>query len=65
MAIVAKILQEEQLVKSRRRQQEKLPKLSTTDQFPSLGRMREKLLYYLDPNPRPASEERATAVSGS
>ncbi|XP_040915235.1 cilia- and flagella-associated protein 74 [Toxotes jaculatrix] len=59
VAIVAKILQEEQLVKNRKRHQSKLPELSTTDKFPSLGRAREKLLYYLDPSPPAATEERA------
>ncbi|XP_054465778.1 cilia- and flagella-associated protein 74 [Anoplopoma fimbria] len=58
--IVAKILQEEQLVKGRKRHRAPLPKPSTTDKFPSLGRAREKLLHYLDPSPPPATEERAT-----
>ncbi|XP_034393240.1 cilia- and flagella-associated protein 74 [Cyclopterus lumpus] len=58
--IVAKILQEEQLVKSRKRQQALLPKPSTGDKFPSLGRAREKLLRYLDPSSPPAAEERTT-----
>ncbi|KAM9350311.1 cilia- and flagella-associated protein 74 [Symphorus nematophorus] len=56
--IVAKILQEEQLVNSRKRQQARLPKPSTTDRFPSLGRASEKLLYYLDPSPPSVTEER-------
>ncbi|XP_035511787.1 cilia- and flagella-associated protein 74 [Morone saxatilis] len=58
--IVAKILQEEQLVKRRKRHQALLPKPSATDKFPSLGRAREKLLYYLDPSPPLAREERDT-----
>ncbi|XP_037629906.1 cilia- and flagella-associated protein 74 isoform X4 [Sebastes umbrosus] len=58
--IVAKILQEEQLVKSRKRHQALQPKPSTTDKFSSLGRAREKLLYSLDPSPPSATEERAT-----
>ncbi|XP_070696380.1 cilia- and flagella-associated protein 74 [Pempheris klunzingeri] len=60
--IVAKILQEEQLVKSRKRHQTLLPKPSNTDKFPSLGRAREKLLHYLDPSPPPEREERATTL---
>ncbi|XP_040009856.1 cilia- and flagella-associated protein 74 isoform X3 [Xiphias gladius] len=60
-AIVAKILQEEQLVKNRERHQAKLPKLSTTGKFPSLGRAREKLPY-LCPTPPSATEERATIL---
>ncbi|XP_056241792.1 cilia- and flagella-associated protein 74 isoform X1 [Seriola aureovittata] len=62
VAIVAKILQEEQLAKSRKTHQAKLPKLSTTDKFSSLGKAREKLLYYLDPSPPPSREERATIL---
>ncbi|XP_035863811.1 cilia- and flagella-associated protein 74 isoform X3 [Sander lucioperca] len=61
--IVAKILQEEQLVKNRKRHQARLPKPTTTDKFPSLGRAREKLLYYLDPSPPSATEESATIQS--
>nr|XP_046252850.1 cilia- and flagella-associated protein 74 isoform X2 [Scatophagus argus] len=56
--IVAKILQEEQLVKSRKRHQALLPKLSTTRRFPSLGTVREKLLYDLEPCPPSATEKR-------
>ncbi|XP_019132344.2 cilia- and flagella-associated protein 74 isoform X3 [Larimichthys crocea] len=56
--IVAKILQEEQQVKSRKRHQAGVPKPLTTDRFPSLGKAGEKLLYYLDPHPPSASEER-------
>ncbi|XP_032377237.1 cilia- and flagella-associated protein 74 isoform X4 [Etheostoma spectabile] len=58
--IVSKILQEEQLVKNRKRHQARLPKPTTTDKFPSLGRAREKLLYYLDPSPPSATRESAT-----
>ncbi|XP_073326821.1 cilia- and flagella-associated protein 74 isoform X2 [Pagrus major] len=58
--IAAKILEEEQLVNRRKRHQAVLPKPSTTDSFPSLGRVREKLLHYLDPSPPSATEERAT-----
>ncbi|XP_039657369.1 cilia- and flagella-associated protein 74 isoform X5 [Perca fluviatilis] len=58
--IVAKIIQEEQLVKNRKRHQARLPKPTTTDKFPSLGRAREKLLSYLDPSPPSATEESAT-----
>ncbi|XP_029292469.1 cilia- and flagella-associated protein 74 isoform X3 [Cottoperca gobio] len=60
--IVAKILQEGQLVKSRKRHQPLLPKPSTTDKFPLLGRVRENLLYYLDPIPPAATEGRATVL---
>ncbi|KAE8293192.1 Cilia- and flagella-associated protein 74 [Larimichthys crocea] len=56
--IVAKILQEEQQVKSRKRHQAGVPKPLTTDRFPSLGKAGETLLYYLDPHPPSASEER-------
>ncbi|XP_029362700.1 cilia- and flagella-associated protein 74 isoform X2 [Echeneis naucrates] len=62
VAIVAKILQEEQLVKSRKMHQAKLPKLSSTDSFPSLVRARENLMYYLEPSPPSAKEERATTL---
>ncbi|XP_070767007.1 cilia- and flagella-associated protein 74 [Enoplosus armatus] len=58
--IVSKILQEEQMVKSRKRHQPLLPKPLSTDKFLSLGRAREKLLFYLDPSPPSATEERAT-----
>ncbi|XP_044067515.1 cilia- and flagella-associated protein 74 isoform X4 [Siniperca chuatsi] len=60
--IVSKILQEEQQVKSRKRHQALLLKPSATDKFPSLGKAREKLLYYLDPSPPLATEERATIL---
>ncbi|XP_069383318.1 cilia- and flagella-associated protein 74 isoform X2 [Paralichthys olivaceus] len=59
--IVAKIIQEEQLVKSRKRHQAKLPNISSTDKLSSLGRVRDNLLHYLDPRPPSATEERATA----
>ncbi|XP_045912230.1 cilia- and flagella-associated protein 74 isoform X3 [Micropterus dolomieu] len=58
--IVSKILQEEQLVKSRQRHQALLLKPSATDKFTSLRRVREKLLYYLVPSPPSATEARAT-----
>ncbi|XP_069550165.1 cilia- and flagella-associated protein 74 [Brachyistius frenatus] len=60
--IVAKLLQEEQLIKSRKRKQALLllPKPPTTDRFPSLRRAREKLLYDLEPIHTSATEERAT-----
>lgn len=61
---MAKILQEEQQVKSRKRHQAGVPKPLTTDRFPSLGKARETLLYYLDPHPPSASEERPMIVSG-
>ncbi|XP_029994704.1 cilia- and flagella-associated protein 74-like [Sphaeramia orbicularis] len=47
--IVAKILQEEELLKRRKRQQSS--KTTATDQFPPLGKSREKLQYYLQPRP--------------
>ncbi|KAM7410971.1 hypothetical protein PAMA_021099 [Pampus argenteus] len=59
MEIVDKILREEQLVKRRTKHQALLAKPSTTDKIPQ-GRAREKLLYYLDPNPPSATEDRAT-----
>ncbi|KAM3618715.1 uncharacterized protein V6R79_023944 [Siganus canaliculatus] len=56
---VAKILREEQLVKSRTKKKEAfLPKLSTTGRWFSLERAREKLLHYLDPGPQSDTEER-------
>ncbi|KAK5863236.1 hypothetical protein PBY51_000282 [Eleginops maclovinus] len=58
--IVAKILQEGQPEKSRKRSQPPMPKPSTTDKFPALGRAKEKLLYNLDRNPPTATEERDT-----
>ncbi|XP_076597344.1 cilia- and flagella-associated protein 74 isoform X1 [Chaetodon auriga] len=61
--IVAKILQEEELVKKRKRNQAPLlQKPSNTGRYPSLGRAREKLLSYLDPCPPSASEERPTIL---
>ncbi|KAK2851123.1 hypothetical protein Q5P01_007399 [Channa striata] len=60
-AIVAKILQEEKLGKSRKRNQVVLPKSSITNKFLSLERAREKLSYYLDPRPSSPVEER-TAI---
>ncbi|XP_062419540.1 cilia- and flagella-associated protein 74 [Pungitius pungitius] len=58
--IVAKILQEEQQVKSRKRHQALLPKPSTCDKTPRAGRAGEELLRYLAPRPPSAPEERAT-----
>ncbi|XP_041802502.1 cilia- and flagella-associated protein 74 [Chelmon rostratus] len=58
--IVARILQEKQLVKNRKRNQALLQKPANTGMFPFLGRAREKLLSYLDPSPPPATEERPT-----
>ncbi|XP_053173341.1 cilia- and flagella-associated protein 74 [Scomber japonicus] len=60
--IVDKILKEEQLVKRRAKQQALLAKPSATDKISSQRRAREKLLYYLDPNPPSATEERATIL---
>ncbi|XP_035499668.2 cilia- and flagella-associated protein 74 isoform X3 [Scophthalmus maximus] len=60
VAIVAKLLQEDQLVKSRKRHEAKPPKLSNTDKLQSLARAREHLLHYLDAGPPSAAEERAT-----
>nr|XP_020468130.1 cilia- and flagella-associated protein 74 isoform X2 [Monopterus albus] len=62
LAIMAKILQEEQLVKSRKKHQVLLPKPSATDKLPSVGRTKEKLLYYLDASPPSATEEKATTL---
>ncbi|XP_056278610.1 cilia- and flagella-associated protein 74 [Pseudoliparis swirei] len=63
--IAAKLLQEERLLKSRKRQRQALlAKHSTGVKFPALERARETLLRYLDPSsppPPPAAEERATA----
>jgi len=67
--IAAKLLQEERLLKSRKRQRQALlAKHSTGVKFPALERARETLLRYLDPSsppPPPAAEERATAVRSS
>ncbi|XP_047428401.1 cilia- and flagella-associated protein 74 isoform X2 [Mugil cephalus] len=60
--IVAKILQEEQLIRSRKKNQSLLPKPSTTDRSSFLRGARQKLLYYLDPLPPPATEDTATAL---
>ncbi|XP_077940902.1 cilia- and flagella-associated protein 74 isoform X6 [Gasterosteus aculeatus] len=57
--IVAKILQEEQQVKSRKRQQALVPKPSTCHKVPLPGRASEKLLRYLAPRPPSAPVERA------
>lgn len=64
MEIVSKILQEEQLINKKQRTQALLLKPSTTDRLPSLTRASEKLLYYLDPIPPSATEERDTIVRG-
>ncbi|KAM4570699.1 cilia- and flagella-associated protein 74 [Fundulus diaphanus] len=60
--IVAKILQEEQLLKSRKRNQSQPPKPPTNDKFSSLRTGRDMLLSYLDPNPPSLSEETATPL---
>ncbi|CAB1417022.1 unnamed protein product [Pleuronectes platessa] len=60
--IVEKNLQREQLVKSRTRQQAKLPNISGTDKLSSLGRVGDSLLHYLESRPPSAREERATAL---
>ncbi|KAM7404384.1 hypothetical protein PAMP_011732 [Pampus punctatissimus] len=62
MEIVDKILREEQLVKRRTKHQALLAKPSTTDKIQQ-GRAREKLLYYLDPNPPSTTEDRATIMT--
>ncbi|KAG7519814.1 hypothetical protein JOB18_016556 [Solea senegalensis] len=61
--IVAKMLQEEQLVMSSKRHQAKMPKPSTADRLPSPGKARENLLHYLDPSPPSPTEERDTVQS--
>ncbi|XP_065817273.1 LOW QUALITY PROTEIN: cilia- and flagella-associated protein 74 [Labrus bergylta] len=61
--IVAKILQEEQLVKSRKRHQALVPKPSTTDKRSSQGGATEELLLYLDDRSSSAREEGATVQS--
>ncbi|XP_075331716.1 cilia- and flagella-associated protein 74 [Odontesthes bonariensis] len=61
LEIVAKILQEDKLMKSRKSNQAQPLKLPTTPKFPSLRRERERLLYYLDPIPSSGTEE-ATAI---
>ncbi|KAM8864226.1 cilia- and flagella-associated protein 74 isoform 2-T2 [Spinachia spinachia] len=58
--IVAKILQEERQVKSRRRHRGLPPKPSTCDRVPLPGRAGETLLRYLAPRPPSDPEERAT-----
>ncbi|MEQ2293595.1 hypothetical protein AMECASPLE_035186 [Ameca splendens] len=60
--IVAKIRQEEQLLKSRKRNQAQPPKPSTNDKFSSLRTGREMLLSYLDPNSPSVSEETRTLL---
>lgn len=60
VAIVAKIRQEEELVKSRKRHV-LLPKPPITDRLPSMGRSSEML----DPSSSSVTEDRVTAVSGS
>ncbi|XP_017266687.2 cilia- and flagella-associated protein 74 isoform X2 [Kryptolebias marmoratus] len=60
VAIVTKILQEEQLMKSRTKNQALPLKPSTSNKFSSLRRKRERLLYYLDPFPPSVAEETAT-----
>ncbi|XP_071752484.2 cilia- and flagella-associated protein 74 [Centroberyx gerrardi] len=57
--IVAKILQEEQLVERRKRHRALLSEPTPTDKASYLGRAREKLLRCLDPSPPLAMEERA------
>lgn len=59
--IVAKILQEEQLVKSRKKHRALLS--SNTNRLLSLRRVRETFMYYLDPSPPSTSEEKLI-VSG-
>ncbi|KAM6981917.1 LOW QUALITY PROTEIN: cilia- and flagella-associated protein 74 [Tautogolabrus adspersus] len=61
--IVAKILQEEQLVKSRKRHQALLPKPSTTDKSHPRGGATEELLLYLDDRSSSAREEGAKVQS--
>lgn len=58
----AKVLQEEQLVKSRKRQQAPFPPANT--RLLSLRGTREKLLNYLDRSPASAMEEKPAVVSG-
>ncbi|XP_072223136.1 cilia- and flagella-associated protein 74 [Leuresthes tenuis] len=60
LEILAKILQEDKLIKSRKSNQAQPLKLSTTPKFPSLRRERERLPYYLDPIPPSVTEEAAT-----
>ncbi|XP_061590862.1 cilia- and flagella-associated protein 74 [Cololabis saira] len=59
MEIVAKLLQEEQLMKSRKSNQPPPLKPSTNDKSLFLRRDAEKLLSYLDPSPPPVVEETA------
>ncbi|KAM6924912.1 cilia- and flagella-associated protein 74 [Xenentodon cancila] len=56
MEIVAKIHQEEQLMKSRKNNQPLPLRPLTPDKSLSLRRETEKLLYYLDPSPPPVVE---------
>lgn len=57
----ARILQEEQLVKSRKRQQAPIPPANR--RLSSLRRAKDKLLNYLDHGHASACEERAAVVS--
>ncbi|KAM4609911.1 cilia- and flagella-associated protein 74 [Polymixia lowei] len=58
--IVARILQEEQFAKRRKRYQAPLSLHTPVEIAPVLGRAREKVLQYLEPEPPPAKEERAS-----
>ncbi|XP_037540264.1 cilia- and flagella-associated protein 74, partial [Nematolebias whitei] len=60
VAIVTKILQQEQLMKSRNKSQVLPLKPSTSNKFSSLRRKRERLMYYLDPFFPSVAEETAT-----
>ncbi|XP_051805300.1 cilia- and flagella-associated protein 74 isoform X1 [Acanthochromis polyacanthus] len=56
--IIEKVHQQDQLMRSKKRNQTML--LKPTDKFQALRRTREKLWYYLDPIPPSAPEERDT-----
>lgn len=56
-------LLEEQMVKSRKAQEAPLPKTKTRHKILSPGRIREKLLRYLD-SVHPSGTERETTVGG-
>ncbi|XP_041859968.1 cilia- and flagella-associated protein 74 [Melanotaenia boesemani] len=63
--IVAKLLQEEQLIKNRTIKQTLPLKPSTTDKFPLLKRERESLLYHLDPITPAANLQQVIDISSS
>ncbi|KAM9752856.1 cilia- and flagella-associated protein 74 [Menidia menidia] len=64
LEIVAKILQEDKLRKSSKRDQPQPLRLSTTPKFLSMRREKERLLFNLHPTPPSGAEEAATHLLG-